>query len=66
MKTAKDYLQEANEVVQKIDVKEAIEKVKDDNFRQLERWQNEHPHHQDQNHLHLILKHLMHHHSNYN
>ena len=31
-------------------VKDAIEKVKDDNFRQLERWQNEHPHHQDQNH----------------
>ena len=26
MKTAKDYLQEANEVVKKIDVKEAIEK----------------------------------------
>ena len=31
-------------------VKEAIEKVKDDNFRQLERWQNEHPHHQDRDH----------------
>ena len=31
-------------------VKNAIEKVKDDNFKQLERWQNEHPHHQDQNH----------------
>ena len=28
MKTAKDYLQEANEVVKKIDVKEAIEKHK--------------------------------------
>jgi len=31
-------------------VKDAIEKVKDDNFRQLERWQNEHPHHQDRDH----------------
>lgn len=31
-------------------VKDAIEKVKNDNFRQLERWQNEHPYHQDQNH----------------
>ncbi len=31
-------------------VKNAIERVKDDNFKQLERWQNEHPHHQDQNH----------------
>lgn len=28
MKTAKDYLQEANEVVKRIDVKEAIEKHK--------------------------------------
>ena len=28
MKTAKDYLKEANEVVQKIDVNEAIEKHK--------------------------------------
>ena len=27
MKTAKDYLQEANEVVKKIDVKEAIENL---------------------------------------
>ena len=31
-------------------VKDAIERVKDDNFKQLQEWQNEHPHHQDRDH----------------